>query len=129
MAADDDGLRCANCGEEDRLTGERKPVVVDDDQVDHNHIDDRPTEIITITCDECGLVWDRDPSPSCPTCGRTDVRAAVQAMLEKSRGTQLSVQSMIVVYLCQSCDAERLADFQQTNTPLPPTELPVTPRD
>lgn len=102
---------CANCGEEENLRGSRDG------------------EIITVTCEECGLVWDRDLTPKCPTCGSLDVRAAFQSILEKSRGTQLSIQSMRLIYLCPSCDADRLADYIKSNTPLPPEELPVTPRD
>jgi Zn finger protein HypA/HybF involved in hydrogenase expression len=102
---------CANCGEEERLRGEREG------------------ETITITCEQCGLVWDRDLTPRCPTCGSTDVRAAFQSILEKSRGTQLSIQSMRLIQLCPTCDAERLAVYIKSNTPLPPDELPITPRD
>jgi len=105
-------LVCASCGEEDRLRGERSD--------DHDRI--------TITCEACGLVWDRDLTPSCPTCGSTDVRPAFQALLDKSRGTQLSIQSMRLVHLCPDCDADTLADYIKSNTPLPPDELPVDPR-
>lgn len=103
--------RCAQCGEEERLLGER-----DGDR-------------ITITCESCGLIWDRDLTPRCPACGSDDVRPAFQSILEKSRGTQLSIQSMRRVFLCPTCDADRLADYVKSNTPLPPDELPVTPRD
>ncbi len=104
-------LVCANCAEEENLVGERDG------------------EVITITCQECGLVWDRDLTPKCPTCGSVDVRVAFQSILEKSRGTQLSIQSMRRIYLCPTCDSDRLADYIKSNTPLPPDELPVTPRD
>ncbi len=102
---------CANCGEEEQLQGERSG------------------ETITITCEACGLVWDRDLTPKCNSCGRTDVHKAFQSILEKSRGTQLSIQSLRVVYLCPACDAVLLADYIKSNSPLPPAELPVTPRD
>ncbi|MCP5027821.1 MAG: hydrogenase maturation nickel metallochaperone HypA [Actinomycetia bacterium] len=101
-------LVCASCGEEENLRGER---------VD---------ELITITCEECGLVWDRDLTPRCPTCGRDDVRVAFQAIVEKSRGTQLSIQSMKLVYLCPDCDPELLARWIESNSPLPPDELPTS---
>ncbi len=100
-------LVCASCGEDDRLRGE---------QVD---------DVITITCESCGLIWDRDLTPKCPTCASTDVRAAFQSILEKSRGTQLSIQSMRLIYLCPDCDSDVLADYIKSNTPLPPDELPV----
>ncbi len=108
MASD---ISCANCGEDEALEGSRDG------------------EVITITCESCGLIWDRDLTPKCPTCGSTDVRAAFQSILEKSRGTQLSIQSMKLIYLCPTCDADRLADYVKSNTPIPPDVLPVTPRD
>ena len=104
-------LECAQCGEDEQLRGSRDG------------------DTITITCESCGLVWDRDLAPRCPTCDSTDVRPAFQAILDKSRGTQLSIQSMRLVHLCTDCDADTLAVYQQSNTPLPPDELPITPRD
>lgn len=104
-------IRCANCGEEERLLGER---------VDSS---------ITITCEVCGLVWDRDLQPRCATCDSADVRPAFQAIVDKSRGTQLSIQSMRLVHLCPVCDADRLADYLQSNSPLPPDELPFDVED
>ncbi|MDH4169205.1 MAG: hypothetical protein OEW42_06390 [Acidimicrobiia bacterium] len=104
-------LVCAKCGEEDELLGTRDG------------------DTITITCESCGLVWDRDLTPRCPICGSDDVRPAFKAILDKSRGTQLSIQSMRLLYLCPDCDREQLAVYQQSNTPIPPDELPVTPRD
>ena len=103
-------LVCARCGEEEELRG----VQVDD--------------IITITCQRCGLIWDRDLSPRCQTCGSTEVRPAFQAILEKSRGTQLSMQSVRLIHLCPDCDADQLRAYLRSNTPIPPDELPVTPR-
>ena len=104
-------LRCARCGEEDDLRGTEAG------------------DVITITCQQCGLVWDRDPSPRCPSCNSTDVRPAFQSILDKSRGTQLSMQSVRLVHLCPECDADRLGAYLRSNIPLPPDELPVTPRD
>ncbi|NNE72246.1 MAG: hypothetical protein HKN26_01125 [Acidimicrobiales bacterium] len=104
-------LVCANCGEEEQLLGQRDG------------------DIITITCESCGLVWDRDLTPSCPTCGSDDVRPAFKAILDKSRGTQLSIQSMRLIYLCPTCQPELLHNYLQSNVPLPPDELPVNPRD
>ena len=103
-------VACPNCAEDENLLGE----TVDG--------------VITITCGECGCVWERDLTPRCPTCGRTDVRQAMQAILDKSRGTQLSIQSMKVVWLCPECDPERLARYIDSNVPLPPDTMPVDPR-
>jgi len=103
-------LTCPNCEEEDNLSGRREG--------------EPGNETITVTCGSCELSWVRDLAPRCPTCGTDDVRTALQSIVEKSRGTQLSIQSMRVVYLCPICDPERLADWNQTNSPLRPAELP-----
>jgi predicted RNA-binding Zn-ribbon protein involved in translation (DUF1610 family) len=102
-----DDLVCPNCGQEEHLRGERVG------------------DLIRITCPPCGLVWDRNPSPRCPSCGNVDVRPVPQAVWEKSRGTQLSIVSMRTVYLCPVCDAERLQGFIRSGTPLPPDENPA----
>lgn len=104
-------IACANCGEEEHLVGERTG------------------ESITITCEMCGLIWDRDLTPQCPACGSLEVRPAFQAIVDKSRGTQLSIQSMRLVHLCPVCDAEQLADYLQSNSPLSPAELPFDVED
>ncbi|MDH3754663.1 MAG: transposase [Acidimicrobiia bacterium] len=100
-------IACPRCGETEELLGERTD------------------DAITVTCESCGTVWDRDLSPRCDTCGSTDVRPAYQAIVEKSRGTQLSMQSVRLVHLCPICDAERLAEYQVSNRPLAPDELPT----
>ncbi len=99
-------IACASCGEDENLDGER-----DGDK-------------ISITCANCGLVWDRDLRPVCTTCGSTEVRKAFQAIVDKSRGTQLSIQSMRLVYLCPTCEPDLLADYLASKSPLPPDELP-----
>ncbi len=98
---------CPNCGEEEELTGQT---------VDGS---------IVVTCGMCAEEWERDQTPTCATCGGTDVRPAFEAVVEKSRGTQLSMQSARRVQLCAVCDAARLADYHKTSSPLMPTELPT----
>lgn len=49
--------------------------------------------------------------------------------MEKSRGTQLSMQSARTIHLCPVCDAARLADYHRTNSPLMPEELPTADGD
>lgn len=104
-------IACPHCGEDDDLEGRRDG------------------DTITIVCGACGLQWDRDLKPTCPTCGSTDVRPAFQAIVEKSRGTQLSMQSVKLLHLCPTCDEELLARYQVSNRPLPPDELPTTSGD
>ncbi len=103
-------VTCPNCEEDERLIG---------DNVDG---------VITITCEECGAVWERDLTPRCPTCDTAEVRPAMQAILDKSRGTQLSIQAMKVVWLCPDCDTETLRSYLDSNVPLPPDQMPVDPR-
>lgn len=102
-----DALTCPSCKTDDHLAGEP-----------HG-------ELIRITCSACDLTWDRDPSPSCGRCGNTDVRPVPQAVVEKSRGTQLSIVAIRVVHLCPDCDAELLRKQLQTNSPLAPHENPA----
>ena len=104
-------IECPNCGEDERLLGTRDG------------------ETIRVRCEACGLGWDRDLAPSCPTCGSTEVRPAFQAIGEKSRGTQLSMQSARLIHLCPTCDAGRLNDYHRTNSPLMPAQLPTTDGD
>ncbi|MFQ5556865.1 MAG: hypothetical protein ACE5GB_05070 [Acidimicrobiales bacterium] len=103
-------VTCPSCEEDEDLLGS----------------DDGGT--ITVTCGRCGCVWERDLEPRCDRCGSTGVREALQAIVDKSRGTQLSIQSMRLVHLCPECDADRLAEYLRSNRPLPPAELPVDPR-
>jgi predicted RNA-binding Zn-ribbon protein involved in translation (DUF1610 family) len=107
MSADE--LVCPTCRTDEHLSGER-----------------RSDELIHITCAACGLEWDRDLNPRCPTCGHTDLWPAAQAVWEKSRGTQLSIVSMTVVHLCPHCDRDRYLRVRESNTPLPPPENPAT---
>jgi ribosomal protein S27AE len=103
----DDEILCPRCGADDELTG-------------HPNGD-----VIRLTCRRCAVSWDRDPSPSCPTCASRDVVPVPQAVWDKARGTQLTVSFFRVVNLCSSCDAEVLARQQRTSSPLPPDENPA----
>ena len=103
---------CPQCGEEENLSG---------------HISGEPgEEVIEVSCGACGFSWVRDRTPTCPTCSSTDLRQAARSIVEKSRGTQLSIQSIEVIYLCPVCDAADLATWNQSNTPLRPREMPVS---
>lgn len=100
-------IACARCGEDENLDGRAEG------------------DTIVVVCGECGLEWNRDLRPRCATCGSTDVRPAFQAIVEKSRGTQLSMQSARLVHLCPICDGALLADYHRTSSPLMPDELPT----
>jgi 5-methylcytosine-specific restriction endonuclease McrA len=98
---------CPRCDEDENLRGERNG------------------DNIVIVCEACGLSWQRDLTPRCDRCGSDDVRPAFKAVVEKSRGTQLSMQSARLIHLCPHCDATLLADYHKTNSPLMPEELPT----
>ena len=101
-------IACPACGEQDQLRGERR------------------TELIRLTCDSCGHRWNRDLVPSCPKCGNREVRTVPLAILEKSRGTQLSIVGTRPIHLCPTCDAAALERWQRNRpNPLMPDELPT----
>ena len=104
-------ITCPNCGEKENLDGVIKG--------------EPGQETITVTCGSCDLSWVRDRTPTCPTCAATDLRQAARSIVEKSRGTQLSIQAMEVIFLCPACDAADLHTWNQSNTPLRPREMPV----
>ena len=103
-------IACPRCGEQESLLGRTEGPSGE--------------ETITVTCGSCDLEWERDLTHRCPTCGSDAVRPALQSIVEKSRGTQLSIQSLRVVHLCPDCDTEQLAIWNRSNTPLRPAELP-----
>jgi ssDNA-binding Zn-finger/Zn-ribbon topoisomerase 1 len=83
---------CPQCGSDDDLRG--RPL---------------GDGLIELTCDACELTWTRDPRPRCPTCGSHDVEAAPKLIVERSRGTQMSIQGVHREFLCRTCDADRIA--------------------
>ena len=98
---------CPACGEEERLNG-------------------RPRgDLIAITCEACGLEWERDPKPRCPKCDGDEMEGAVQAIVEKSRGTQLSIMGTRVIHLCRQCDKDVLERYLRSRSPLMPGDLPT----
>lgn len=96
MSAD---ISCPNCATDEHLGGQRR---------DH---------VIVITCSACGLSWERPVAPHCATCGSIDVVAHPVPLLEKSRGSQMSITAMHIETLCRVCDADRLADRGEGHLP------------
>lgn len=80
---------CPECGTDDHLRGLT-----------------RADDTIELTCDACKVTWVRDPSPSCPKCGGREMEAAPKVIMEKSRGSQMSIQGIQREFLCRSCDIE-----------------------
>lgn len=101
-----DELTCLRCETDEHLLGERTG------------------DVIHITCTNCGLAWDRDPSPRCATCGSPDVRTISEPVIEKARGTQLSIVGVTTTYLChEHYKTEYLArDYRH----IPPGQNPAS---
>jgi Zn ribbon nucleic-acid-binding protein len=98
---------CPRCGEQDELSGRR----VDGE--------------VVLTCGRCGYDGPRVARRSCPTCGGGDVVERPKAVVERSRGTQLSVVGYMAVSLCETCDADTLAAALAHGGAVMPTELPT----
>jgi len=60
--------------------------------------------LIELTCDSCRVQWTRDPRPRCAICGGDDLYHVPQVIVEKSRGSQMSIQGIHVEYGCHSCE-------------------------
>ena len=81
---------------------------------------------IELTCGACGTRWVRHDQDRCDRCGSTDLQTVPLAIVERSRGTQLSVVGTRPVTLCSECDAERLRAYHANRpNPLMPEELPT----
>ena len=105
-------MRCPQCNEEDDLTGLTSAGG------------------ITVTCGACGFTWERSTDTVCNRCGLADMFEAVAAIIEKGRGTQLSVVGSRVVHLCETCDRETIRRYLDTRpNPLMPDHLPNAPGD
>jgi predicted RNA-binding Zn-ribbon protein involved in translation (DUF1610 family) len=101
-------IACPQCGETDDLRGSRGDTGID------------------MTCESCGFEWPRSLAPKCPTCGSTDMQTVPLAIVEKSRGTQLSVLGTRPIDLCSTCDAEKLVRYHRNRpNPLMPDVLPT----
>lgn len=107
-------VRCPSCGEEEALRG-------------------RPDgDAIAVTCETCGTAWVRDPNrPVCERCGGDDMVSAPKALVQKSRGTQLSVLATTTIYFCRSCDGAALDAYLAApgGRLVMPEHLPTTPGD
>lgn len=101
-------LVCPVCGTDDDLAGEPEG------------------EGIRIACAGCDIDWFRDPRPRCPTCDGDDLEGAAKAVVEKSRGTQLSIVGIEVIQLCRRCDHDVLVAYRIHRTAIMPDELPTT---
>ena len=83
------------------------------------HLRGTPTGdgLIELTCDACGLSFTRDPRPSCPKCGGFDMEAVPQVIVEKSRGSQMSIQGVHREFACRTCDADQIGVARDVHLP------------
>ena len=101
-------INCPECGETEALRGSRRE------------------DVIALSCESCGHQWERDLNPSCRQCGGSDMQAVPLAILEKGRGTQLSVVGTRQIHLCSQCDAETLRHYHDNRpNPLMPDDIPT----
>lgn len=100
-------MRCPLCGEQEELSGRR---------VDGG---------VFLTCERCGFDGPRVARRTCPSCGGQDVVDRPKAVVERSRGTQLSVVGYTTVTLCKACDAQALAAALSHGGAVMPDELPT----
>ncbi|NOX23815.1 MAG: hypothetical protein GXP36_12115 [Actinobacteria bacterium] len=101
-------IACSSCGETEELSGERIAGA------------------ISMRCNACGERWERDLTPACRSCGSKDLVAVPHAMVEKSRGTQLSVVGTRMINLCSTCEADSIEQWQRNRpNPLMPRVLPT----
>jgi hypothetical protein len=101
-------VACAVCGEQDNLEG--RPAA----------------DGIELICHACGHSWMRDKEPTCATCGSEDLQTVPLAIVERSRGTQLSILGTRPITLCTACDADVLRHYHDHRpSPLMPTDLPT----
>lgn len=101
-------IACPECGETEDLVGRRSDGT------------------IRLTCGACGSEWDRNLAPQCEKCGGRNMQPAALAILEKSRGTQLSVVGTRRIHLCSDCDAAAIERYHANlPNPLMPDELPT----
>lgn len=80
---------CTRCGVDDHLSG--------------THRDD---DLIELHCAACDVTFTRDPRPSCRSCGGFDMEAMPKVLLDKSRGTQMSIQGIQREFACRECDEQ-----------------------
>ena len=101
-------VSCPTCGETEDLSGTNAG------------------DAIAMRCGSCAEQWDRPLARTCEQCGGSDLQTIPLAIVEKSRGTQLSVVGTRQVDLCSVCDASVLRHYHDHRpNPLMPADLPT----
>jgi hypothetical protein len=95
-------VRCPGCGEDEALVGTR---------VD---------EGLELTCERCGVRWNRDTVPRCVVCGSDDVEGIPTSTLQEAgRGDQWAPSGVRLVYYCWACRANDVTSSQPQRGPQP----------
>ncbi len=81
--------------------------------------------VIQICCGTCGAEWERSLEKLCPRCGAGDLYPVPVAIVEKSRGSQLSILTTQPKYFCWVCDRDIIDAQRQSGIALMPDELPT----
>ncbi len=106
-------IACAVCGELENLRGSDLGGEGEQDRIE-------------LTCGACGHTWLRGGDPVCERCGGDDLQTVPLAIVERSRGTQLSILGTRPIHLCSVCDAVVLRHYHDHRpSPLMPTDLPT----
>lgn len=101
-------ISCPDCGEADNLKGSRSAGT------------------ISMSCGQCGAAWNRQLARRCGVCDGDDLQTVPLAIVEKSRGTQLSIVGTRPVELCSVCDDTVLRHYHDHRpNPLMPADLPT----
>ncbi|MGI9666886.1 MAG: hypothetical protein ACR2N2_07295 [Acidimicrobiia bacterium] len=101
-------IACPSCGEAENLIGTESGGGIE------------------LCCGTCGHAWQRSSTPACGKCGSTDLQTVPLAIVERSRGTQLSIHGTRPIDLCSICDADALTNYHANRpNPLMPTDLPT----
>lgn len=79
-------IACPSCGEDDRLSGERRG----EDRID-------------LVCEACGHRWTRGTELRCRLCGSHDLKYTPEAIWEKARGTAETPTGLRDAYACWTC--------------------------
>ena len=78
-------VACPNCGEDDRIRGERRG------------------EAIHVTCEACGNTWDRDTRKRCCYCDSKNLRYTPIPLWSGGRGTMQTPSGMRESWACDDC--------------------------
>lgn len=92
-------ITCPACGTDEHLYGSTQ------------------NDTIRVTCTACDLSWDRLTTPHCEQCGGKDMVCVPEVLVERSRGTQLSIMGVQPHDLCRTCDDGELSKPRDGHLP------------